>query len=602
MKKIKSYLWKGALCLLAAALLLTLLLAGHGLRLREPQPLPAQSAASIRPEGQSAEPTEPETSEETQEPEEPTEPSETEPPETEPPEESAPPEQTEPSEPSSRPGEPTEPSGPSDGDSKGDGGGEKPTEGPSDDSKPAIITDLTNCEITYDQLTQDVLHFYAYVINAPGQTLKVKLRNSATPLNGRYLTGDGRNYQAALCRNETNYFTIYRKSGSTTLQEVTYAVRYVARKADSEHPQVGEHPPVIVTNLDGVTETSNRNFTLTVRATAYTGSDLYASNLEVRMDGRRITQPTGGPVYEYALYFPDPVRGDFETHEITVRAWDNEGNSAFVSYQIVYRFVDTGDVIGTAYIVLDMTTVGLGIEDDPFVYQIRQNVPASYAVVEALEEFGYEYTTGGTLDTGFYLRRISRGGMMDYYDIPENLWAKVLADGLTLTGQHDNDSLGEFDFTQGSGWMYSINGETYAGKGLSTYYLTSGDTLYLRFTLAYGKDIGGYSATTGNYGLLPSYCGRWINGTYLDEHRWGEPQQTIAPDCTHPGEIGETCTVCGDTRNAQEIPALGHDFQETERQEPADGQDGWIRYTCTRCGEQKEEVLPWKKDPELPED
>ena len=61
MKKIKSYLWKGALCLLAAALLLTLLLAGHGLRLREPQPLPAQSAASIRPEGQSAEPTEPET-------------------------------------------------------------------------------------------------------------------------------------------------------------------------------------------------------------------------------------------------------------------------------------------------------------------------------------------------------------------------------------------------------------------------------------------------------------------------------------------------------------------------------------------------------------
>ena len=87
------------------------------------------------------------------------------------------------------------------------------------------------------------------------------------------------------------------------------------------------------------------------------------------------------------------------------------------------------------------------------------------------------------MDVGFYLRRISRGGMMDYPAIPENLWSKILQDGLTLTGQTDNNSLGEFDYTQGSGWMYSVGGNTYAGKGLSGYYLTDGDTLYLRFTL-----------------------------------------------------------------------------------------------------------------------
>lgn len=84
--------------------------------------------------------------------------------------------------------------------------------------------------------------------------------------------------------------------------------------------------------------------------------------------------------------------------------------------------------------------------------------------------------------------------------------------------------------------MYSVGGNTYAGKGLSGYYLTDGDTLYLRFTLAYGKDIGGYSSTGGSYGLLPSYCGKWLNGTYIEEHVWGEPTQTVAPDCTHPGE------------------------------------------------------------------
>ena len=613
MKKIKSYICTGALCVLALAVLLALVLPGCSLRLRTPAALSPESVPSIRPEGQGAEPTqdteptepeetEPTTEAPTQEPEEtePTEPTQPEEPDSTEPTQETFPAATEPSE-SSQPGVPGEPTEPGGSGGSSEGGGEAPSEGPADDSKPAIITDLANREITYDQLDGDVLHFYAYLLNAPGQTLRVKLRNSSTPFNGRYLTGDGRDYQTVLCRNETNYITLYRKDGNATLQEVTYAVRYVAQKADLEHPTVGEHPPVITTNLDGVTGTTNRNFTLTVRATAYTGRALYESNLEVCMDGKRITGPTGGPLYEYQLYFPNPVRGDSETHVITVRAWDNEGNSAFVSYQITYHFVDTGDVIGTAYIVLDATTVGLGIFEEPFTYQIRQSVPASYAVVEALEAYGYEYSFSGSLDSGFYLRRISRGGMMDYPDIPENLWQKVLDDGLTLTGKTDTDSLGEFDYTQGAGWMYSVGGETYAGKGLSNYYLSNGDTLYLRFTLAYGKDIGGYSATAGQFGLLQSYCGRWINGTYLDEHLWGEPQQTVAPDCTHPGELCTTCQVCGQTKDAQEIPALGHDFVESGRQEPADGLDGWVRYTCTRCGEQKEEPIPWKKDPDSPE-
>ena len=413
-------------------------------------------------------------------------------------------------------------------------------------------------------------------------------------MNGRYLTSaDGKNYTARIVRNETNHITLYRKKGNTTVEEVRFSIRYVAQKADEDHPTIGEHPPTIVTNLDGVTETSNRNFTLTVKATAYTGSPLYASQIEVQMDGKRITGPTGGPVYEYQLYFPDPIVGDTVEHTITIRAWDGEGNSAFVSYRILYRFVDTGDVIGTAYIVIDATTVGLDVMEEPYTYKIRQNTPASYAVIEALEEWGYEYEYSGSMDVGFYLRRISRGGMMDYPAIPENLWSKILQDGLTLTGQTDNNSLGEFDYTQGSGWMYSVGGNTYAGKGLSGYYLTDGDTLYLRFTLAYGKDIGGYSSTGGSYGLLPSYCGKWLNGTYIEEHVWGEPTQTVAPDCTHPGEISTVCTVCGDRKDQQEVPPLGHDFVETGRTEPGeDGTPGYIEYTCSRCGEQKRESIP----------
>lgn len=601
MKKIRPYLWRGGALVLAAALVVLLVLSGMGLSTQEPEPLPQPPAQAIRTEGQGGTsqqekpnaPEQPEDPEDEEPPEEPEEPETPEQPDEEPPQE----EPDAPEQPENPTDNPEQPEQPGDNPGKGDNDGPGPVDpepGPSDDTSTRIITDLSNCEITYNQLTDDTLPFYAYLINPNGETLKVKLQNSDTPMNGRYLTSaDGKNYTARIVRNETNHITLYRKKGNTTVEEVRFSIRYVAQKADEDHPTIGEHPPTIVTNLDGVTETSNRNFTLTVKATAYTGSPLYASQIEVQMDGKRITGPTGGPVYEYQLYFPDPIVGDTVEHTITIRAWDGEGNSAFVSYRILYRFVDTGDVIGTAYIVIDATTVGLDVMEEPYTYKIRQNTPASYAVIDALEEWGYEYEYSGSMDVGFYLRRISRGGMMDYPAIPENLWSKILQDGLTLTGQTDNNSLGEFDYTQGSGWMYSVGGNTYAGKGLSGYYLTDGDTLYLRFTLAYGKDIGGYSSTGGSYGLLPSYCGKWLNGTYIEEHVWGEPTQTVAPDCTHPGEISTVCTVCGDRKDQQEVPPLGHDFVETGRTEPGeDGTPGYIEYTCSRCGEQKREPIP----------
>lgn len=601
MKKIRPYLWRGGALVLAAALVVLLVLSGMDLSTQEPEPLPQPPAQTIRTEGQGGAsqqekpnaPEQPEDPEDEAPPEEPEEPETPEQPDEEPPQE----EPDAPEQPENPTDNPEQPEQPGDNPGKGDNDGPGPVDpepGPSDDTSTRIITDLSNCEITYKQLTDDTLPFYAYLINPNGETLKVKLQNSDTPMNGRYLTGaDGKNYTARMVRNETNHITLYRKKGNTTVEEVRFSIRYVAQKADEDHPTIGEHPPTIVTNLDGVTETSNRNFTLTVKATAYTGSPLYASQIEVQMDGKRITGPTGGPVYEYQLYFPDPIVGDTVEHTITIRAWDGEGNSAFVSYRILYRFVDTGDVIGTAYIVIDATTVGLDVMEEPYTYKIRQNTPASYAVIEALEEWGYEYEYSGSMDVGFYLRRISRGGMMDYPAIPENLWSKILQDGLTLTGQTDNNSLGEFDYTQGSGWMYSVGGNTYAGKGLSGYYLTDGDTLYLRFTLAYGKDIGGYSSTGGSYGLLPSYCGKWLNGTYIEEHVWGEPTQTVAPDCTHPGEISTVCTVCGDRKDQQEVPPLGHDFVETGRTEPGeDGTPGYIEYICSRCGEQKREPIP----------
>ena len=85
----------------------------------------------------------------------------------------------------------------------------------------------------------------------------------------------------------------------------------------------------------------------------------------------------------------------------------------------------------------------------------------------------------------------------------------------------------------------------------------------IRFTLAYGKDIGGYDATGGNYGQFSTYCYRYIGG--------------------------------------DEIFVAHSDMEETERQEPTETEDGYILRECVRCGEQEREVLPATGPTESPD-
>ncbi len=460
-------------------------------------------------------------------------------------------------------------------------------DGPTDDSELTLVTNLQSQTITYNQLTDDTLNFYAYLVNnTNGEYVKINCAAENCDDNGTYLTSsDGQHYAAVLQRNATSIITVYIKDGTDTLQQVEYLIRYEAQAADDENPDIGEDPPQIETALDNIHDVNNRNFDFWVTATAHDGRKLPASNVEVRLDGNVISNPTGSGRLEYAVCFPDPDEGDEERHVITVAAYDNDGNSAYRSYEVIYHFRDTGSEIGTAYVVLDATTVGLDVMEEPFAYRIKQGESASYAVLAMLEANGYRVEYSHTPDDGFYLQRISRGGIMDGYHIPDNLWNKVQQDELSRTGQWDSDSLGEFDFTQGSGWMYTINGQVYEGKGLSSTYLSNGDTLYLRFTLAYGKDIGGYESAGGNYGVLSTYCGKWINGSYIDCHHWGDATMTTEPTCTQPGEMTKTCSVCGDTEVTQTVEPLGHDWEEITTPE-----DSVVRQ-CRRCGEISEESV-----------
>ena len=67
----------------------------------------------------------------------------------------------------------------------------------------------------------------------------------------------------------------------------------------------------------------------------------------------------------------------------------------------------------------------------------------------------------------------------------------------------------------------------------------------------------------------------------------------IDPTCEQQGYTRYTC-ACGDTyiEESSYVPALGHAWAETARQEPTSKTVGVITYTCQRCAKLRYEFLP----------
>ena len=213
--------------------------------------------------------------------------------------------------------------------------------------------------------------------------------------------------------------------------------------------------------------TSNRNFSFEPHVTdTHTGKPLTPSkNMTVVVrDGYGDEVPYTNDGYVFDLWLERPNRGDVATYTISITAWDEDGCSArYKEYLLTYNAIDTGDEIGKATIVIDATTVGMGVLDVIYDVPVQQDVPISSLVLKVLPEYGYNVNYNGTEKIGFYIRSLDSGSI-NVGTVPERLWTTVERDGIGImydgagNVKRSSDSLGEFDFTRGSGWMYSING------------------------------------------------------------------------------------------------------------------------------------------------
>ena len=561
---------------------------------------------------------------ETEQPPAPEEPEKQKPETQPPPEETQQPEQTGEPEVPTRADEPTDPTpseepgrtggdgdhggngdaaGPDSGESSGDDpagepggdGAETPDTpaGPTDD-EGKIATDLTSGVITQTELPDGKLRFYAYGVGADDLTVRVQVRNARTRSPLWLESRDGRNWSFPMELGETYTFYLYLdQPGKPTPYPATRTVTYQARRADEDEPEVGEYPPFITTNIDDYAdnaEIEGENLTLIV--TVRSNPDykvITADRIVVKLNGRVVQKSGGDAKPEYDLFFEPPTVGDYKDYKIEIIAWEGN-NSTYWCKTLRYHAIAEGDTAGTVTVVLDATAVGIGVLDSG-EYEIRKGDTAADVFLRFLEDHGYEirYDSSGS---NFYIRRISRPDMCWGAKVPEILWNAILRDGINLNeNTHYRDSLGEFDYTMGSGWMYAVGG-AYPGRAMNGYEVKNGDTVAVRFSLAYGKDIGGFGAA-GGYGRYSSYCYLWIGGSAVPLGHHYEVAERVEPTYTEEGYVEYSCTRCGDSyREVLPVPEHEHVYEETARVEPTETEDGYVEYTCTLCGATYREVLP----------
>ena len=232
------------------------------------------------------------------------------------------------------------------------------------------------------------------------------------------------------------------------------------------------------------------------------GQQLYANNYTVSVNGTVVSAPISQSGYQfgYTAYL-----SNVGANTITITATDGDGYAATRSWTVYY---EEGTV--TVTVSVEATTVGLGYLVAPTEVTVPGGTDAWTVVQQVLTENGYTVSVSGS-----YLSAIQRSGICSGFFIESELMELIMADGMDENGAgldpqpFSMDSLGELDFYRWSGWMYSYNG-SYPGYGMNVCKPQDGSVIRVRYTLALGKDIGGYSSANGNYGVSSgNYYKEW---------------------------------------------------------------------------------------------
>ncbi len=179
---------------------------------------------------------------------------------------------------------------------------------------------------------------------------------------------------------------------------------------------------------------------------------------------------------------------------------DSLQNASIIKeYSFTYQRTSSGGYIGDIIIDIEAFTLSLGYIEEPVRFPVYEGENAAQVLDRFLKEYGYTYDNTGSLNYGFYLGRIHGLKSIDLSlaELEEKVATKVNEEDYGWNKEDYSDgSLGEFDFTGYSGWMYSVN-NIFPNVGFSDFYLDDGDVMRILFTVALGREIGASGSTGG---------------------------------------------------------------------------------------------------------
>ena len=372
-----------------------------------------------------------------------------------------------------------------------------------------VIDDSTaQSSASFEKVTVDSQQykFRLHLIQSTGKESIDRVRVSdSTGTFSLTQDSDGR-YTVDMGREDRQLYIDYRDSTgrSRTYKYMLHFLRGAEGTPEDRQPTIiaqVEADGTVIGLTNGLTM-KTPDLIVLVDGRSCNGQQLYANNYTVSVNGTVVSAPISQSGYQfgYTAYLSNEG-----ANTITITATDADGYSATRSWTVYY---ENGDI--TVTVSVEATTVGLGYLVAPTEVTVPGGTDAWTVVQQVLTENGY--TVSGS---GSYLAAIQCSGICSGFFIDSELMELIMADGMDENGAgldpqpFSMDSLGEFDFYRWSGWMYSYNG-SYPGYGLNVCKPQDGSVIRVRYTLAMGKDIGGYSSANGNYGVSSgNYYKEW---------------------------------------------------------------------------------------------
>ena len=353
-----------------------------------------------------------------------------------------------------------------------------------EESNLLIETDLKDQSVTEEKFS-----FFA-IAKKDNDTLPLKVT-----VNDELITDDTKgNYHTVLTEG-LNKIIVSAEHNEQKVEK-QYSINYRMPDGGNENDEIDSDIYIEFPDLKDGQTIKNSVHTFHVKAVDKNGKQITDRGISIKAQNNGKNIPIDWNNESHVSFTLSVVDG---TNYIEVTAKDSQGSIGTANLTVYGDIADDNEVIGAITFSLEASTIGLGHIIPSQQVELYPNERGSYTIDRIFEEYGITYDYTGSHSDSFYLSRIYKSGLVANPKVPDDLAELVERDFSVFNPTNfDVNSLGEFDISNGGGWMYSVNGH-YPNVGFADYYFKDGDVVRIRFTIALGMDIGG-GMPGSNYG------------------------------------------------------------------------------------------------------